>query len=97
MILLKEGLAHHNFGNDVQHLIVTAATARRTMGDCLHRLEQRQNVFHFAVIFQRVLDILIAYLFTIANDDIFHNLLLDLKSFYYYNKSFPLFQAFSRK
>ena len=35
-LVYLQDLVHHNFGNDVQHFIVTAAAARRTMRYFLH-------------------------------------------------------------
>ena len=65
--------SHHDLGDDVKHLLMTAAAAGGAMCHLLYVLECFQNVVEILVLIERVSDISVAYLLTIAHHIIFYH------------------------
>ena len=63
--------AHHYFGDDVKHLVVTSAAAGGAMCNLFDILESLENITEILMIVQSVGNIEIADLFTVADYIVF--------------------------
>ena len=73
IFLERDLLTHHDLGDNIENLLVTAATTSGAMRDSLYVSESGKNAVEILMQIERVCDIRVAYLLTIADHIIFYH------------------------